>query len=65
MSIFDIMPMTGKLKSIITDPNLSMTDLENSGNVKCKSNLRREGLAKVAAGLTTLEEVKRVTSDLG
>ncbi len=65
MSIFDIMVMTSKLKSIITDPNLSMTDLENSGNVKCKSNLRREGLAKVAAGLTTLEEVKRVTSDLG
>ncbi|HSV26766.1 MAG TPA: GspE/PulE family protein, partial [Sedimentisphaerales bacterium] len=65
MSIFDIMPMTNKLKSIITDPNLSMTDLENTGNVKCKSNLRREGLIKVAAGLTTLEEVKRVTSDLG
>ncbi len=65
IGIFDIMPMTAKLKSIITDPNLSMTDLENNGNAKSKSTLRREGLAKVAAGITTLEEVKRVTSDLG
>jgi general secretion pathway protein E len=64
MSIFDVMPMTTKLKAIITDPNLAMSDLESNGNAKCKSNLRREGLVKVAAGLTTLEEVKRVTSDL-
>jgi general secretion pathway protein E len=65
MGIYDVMTMNPKLKLAITDPNLSITDLENSGNAKCRSNLRREGLAKVAAGLTTLEEVKRVTSDLG
>jgi type II secretory ATPase GspE/PulE/Tfp pilus assembly ATPase PilB-like protein len=65
MSIFDVMPMNAKLKTAITDPALSISDLENSGNAKSKSTLRREGLAKVAAGLTTLEEVKRVTSDLG
>jgi type II secretory ATPase GspE/PulE/Tfp pilus assembly ATPase PilB-like protein len=65
MSIFDIMPMTTKLKAVLTDPNLSMSDLESNGNAQCRSNLRREGLIKVAAGLTTLEEVKRVTSDLG
>jgi len=64
MSIFDIMPMNSKLKTTIADPNLAITALESNGNAKCRSNLRREGLIKVASGLTTLEEVKRVTSDL-
>lgn len=65
MAVYDLMPMSSKLKTAITDPNLAISDLESNGNAKCRSNLRREGLAKVAAGLTTLEEVKRVTSDLG
>jgi type II secretory ATPase GspE/PulE/Tfp pilus assembly ATPase PilB-like protein len=65
MSLYDVMVMSNKLKTAITDPNMAVSDLEANGNAKCRSNLRREGLAKVAAGLTTLEEVKRVTSDLG
>jgi type II secretory ATPase GspE/PulE/Tfp pilus assembly ATPase PilB-like protein len=39
--------------------------MKKQGDEKSRSTLRREGLRKVLAGVTTLEEVQRVTSNLG
>lgn len=63
--IFDIMIMDDNLKKAIVDDKLSAVDLRKLGEQRGKSQLQKEGLRRVAAGGTTLAEVKRVTSDLG
>jgi type II secretory ATPase GspE/PulE/Tfp pilus assembly ATPase PilB-like protein len=64
-AILDIMFLGEETKAVLADKELSLGDLKKKGDSSSVSNLRREGLKKVAAGLTTLEEVKRVTSNLG
>ena len=48
------------MKADIADNKISITELRTEGKKKDKSHMRKEGLKKVAAGITSLEELKRV-----
>lgn len=64
-AIMDVMYLDDAVKARLADNKLSMGDLKNEGDNKGRSTLRKEGLKKVLEGLTTFQEVKRVTSNLG
>ena len=65
LAIVDVMILDADLKARLTNPNVSIGDLKKDGDKKGKSSLREDGIRKVMAGLTTLEEIKRVTTNLG
>ena len=65
LAITDVLVINEKIKSLLTESNISIGELKKQGDKKGKSTLRDDGLAKVYAGLTTLDEVRRVTSNLG
>ena len=46
-------------KLVATNP--SLTDLQQAANNSGLRSLRKDGLGKVAAGMTTVEEIMRVT----
>ena len=60
--IFETMPMTPKLSDLVM-ANASTQELEKQARSDGIKSMRQSGLLKVAAGLTTLEEVERVTTD--
>ncbi len=59
-AVCDILAVTEQLKAEIANGNVSITELKTDGKIKIKSKLRKEGLKKVAVGITSLEELKRV-----
>ena len=59
-AVCDILVITEQLKADMTDSNVPITELKTDGKIKIKSKLRKEGLKKVAVGITSLEELKRV-----
>ena len=59
-AVCDILVITDQLKAEITDSKVSIAELKTEGKIKIKSKLRKEGLKKVAVGITSLEELKRV-----
>ena len=59
-AVCDLMVITDHLKADIANSKISIAELRTEGNKKDKSHMRREGLKKVAAGITSLEELKRV-----
>jgi len=59
--ILDMLPVTDDLKADIADNKAIINELKNKGNRKSRTNLRKEGLKKVSSGITSLEELKRVT----
>lgn len=65
IAIMDVMTLDKTVKSHLVEGNLSLGELKRTGDEKGKATLLDEGLRKVAAGLTTLDEIKRVTSNLG
>ena len=54
------MIITDELRTDIAENKLFVAELRSRGNNQGKVNLRKEGLKKVAAGITSLDEVKRV-----
>jgi len=54
------MVITDHLKADIANSKISIAELRTEGHKKGKSHMRKEGLKKVAAGITSLEELKRV-----
>jgi len=64
-AIVDILHLDDEIKTMLANDRLVPGELKMKGDRKSRSNLRREGLKKASAGLTTLDEVKRVTSNLG
>jgi len=60
--IFDVLRLTDEVKTNLINNEWTMGDLKKLGDEKGRSNLRKAGMKKVAAGLTTLQEVDRVTS---
>jgi type II secretory ATPase GspE/PulE/Tfp pilus assembly ATPase PilB-like protein len=60
IAVLDIMSITDEMKADIADNKAIIDDLKNKGNKKSRTNLRKEGLKKVSAGITSLEELKRV-----
>ena len=59
-AICDPMVITGQIRSDIAENQLYTSELRSKGSKQGKVNLRKEGLKKVAAGITSLEELKRV-----
>ncbi|MBE0536048.1 MAG: type II/IV secretion system protein [Phycisphaerae bacterium] len=64
-ALVDIMTVNDQVKANLLDGQLGFGDLKLQGDEKGRSTLRKEGLRRVLEGVTTLEEVKRVTSNLG
>lgn len=54
------MVVSEQLKADIADNKALIAELRTEGKKKDKFNLRKEGLRKVASGITSLEELKRV-----
>lgn len=59
--IFEVMPMTDTLSDIVMAGG-STVDIERQARIEGISSMRQSGLAKVREGVTTLEEVERVTT---
>ena len=58
--IFDLLPITDKLRTSIASNQMMIDQLRKKGDNKGRSNLKRHGLVKVSLGITTLEELNRV-----
>jgi len=60
--VFEAMPMTDEIGQIVMEKG-STLDLEQQARKEGIMNMRQSGLLKVAVGLTTMEEIERVTTD--
>ncbi|MEO8133174.1 MAG: type II secretion system ATPase GspE [Betaproteobacteria bacterium] len=60
--ILEIMPMTDKIRSLVMR-HATATELRTAAIEQGMQTMYEHGLRKVAAGITTLEEVLRVTRD--
>ena len=65
IGIFDIMTLDDDIKAQLADDKLSLSTLKEKGDKYVKSGLKKQGLKLVLTGVTTIKEVKRVTSKLG
>ncbi|MBN1456512.1 MAG: type II/IV secretion system protein [Sedimentisphaerales bacterium] len=63
-AIMDVMVLDEEIKAILADGRLSAGDLKQKGDTRGRTALKREGMKKVLMGITTIEEVKRVTTRL-
>jgi type IV pilus assembly protein PilB len=59
-AVCDLLLVTDQLKADIANNKTLITELKTEGTRKDKTNMRKEGLKKVTAGMTTLEELKRM-----
>ncbi len=64
-AIMDVTYMDDKLRHTLVSNTLTPADMKQKGDRDFFATLRRDGIAKVLAGITTLNEIKRVTSHLG
>ncbi|ORU89941.1 MAG: type IV-A pilus assembly ATPase PilB [Cycloclasticus sp. symbiont of Poecilosclerida sp. M] len=60
--IFQVMPITDEMESLIV-ANASTQDLEKQSASEGVFTLRQSGLKKVFEGITSLEEINRITKD--
>ncbi|MDO8302073.1 MAG: hypothetical protein Q7T18_02420, partial [Sedimentisphaerales bacterium] len=65
IGIFDVLEMDDALRASIANGTLSVTELKKDIEKRGLATLKKEGIKKVLAGITTLDEIKRVTSDMG
>ncbi|MDD5134597.1 MAG: GspE/PulE family protein [Phycisphaerae bacterium] len=65
IGIFDIMVVDEVVKAQILSPSFSVSSFKNSGDEQYKTNLRKQAMKLALSGTTSLEEVKRVTANLG
>ncbi len=65
IGLFDVTRLDENIKNKLVDNTLSMSDMKMQGDKAGRSKLKREGMRRVLRGETTLEEVKRVISNLG
>ena len=65
IGIFDMMVVDEAVKAQILSDNFSVSNFKNIGDENYKTNLRKQALKLAFAGVTSLAEVKRVTSNLG
>ncbi len=63
--IHDVMFLDDAIKTQLMNNTLSIGDMKQKGDESARSTLKKEGIKKVLAGITTFDEVKRVTSNLG
>ena len=60
IAICDILLVDGELKTAIGKNEMFISRLKEEGEQKGKSNLHKQGLKKVVAGISSLEELQRV-----
>jgi type II secretory ATPase GspE/PulE/Tfp pilus assembly ATPase PilB-like protein len=65
IAIFDIMVLDDDVKAQILSPNFSVSKFKNIGDEQYRTNLKKQAMKLALAGITSLEEVKRTTSNLG
>ena len=65
IGIFDIMVLDDEIKAQLADDRLSLSVLKGKGDKYIKSGLKKQGLKLVLTGITTMQEIRRVTSNLG
>jgi type II secretory ATPase GspE/PulE/Tfp pilus assembly ATPase PilB-like protein len=61
VGIYDILALDDALKNSISNNKLPIDELRKDGDQRGKSNLQKQGLLKVVTGVTSLEELERVT----
>lgn len=64
-AIFDIMVLDDDIKAQILSPDFSVSKFKNLGDEQYRTNLKKQAMKLALEGITSLEEVKRVTSNLG
>jgi type IV pilus assembly protein PilB len=64
-AIFDIMVHGDDVKAQILSSNFSVSKFDNVGDEQYRANLKKQAMKLALSGITSLEEVKRVTSDFG
>jgi type IV pilus assembly protein PilB len=62
VGLFEVMPVTEEIERLIME-NANAVQLRNQANREGVEDLRASGLRKVRAGITSLEELNRVTKD--
>ena len=60
--IFEVMPMSDEISELVMS-GCSTLEIERQARREGVKDMRQSGLEKVAKGITTLEEVERVTAD--
>ena len=60
-AIFDMLVVDNELRANIVSSDSWITGLRKAGDDQGKSHLRKQGLKKVLSGVTSFEELKRVT----
>jgi general secretion pathway protein E len=63
--IHDIMFLNDDVKTKLLNSSISVSDMKQQGDAIAKHTLKKEGMRKVMQGITTIDEVHRVTSNLG
>ncbi|NTW27202.1 MAG: type II/IV secretion system protein [Candidatus Moranbacteria bacterium] len=61
IAIFEALEIDGDMKEIISQHNGSESEVQNHAEKNGMISIKQDGLLKVLLGLTTLEEVERVT----
>jgi general secretion pathway protein E len=64
-AILDVMFMDDDLRTLLCNNQLSPGDLKKQGDNSFGLSLRTEGMKRVLGGITTLEEIKRLTMQAG
>jgi type II secretory ATPase GspE/PulE/Tfp pilus assembly ATPase PilB-like protein len=65
IGIFDMMIIDDAVRAQILSESFSVSNFKNIGDENYKTNLRKQALKLAISGVTSLAEVKRVTSNLG
>ncbi|MGD9109524.1 MAG: GspE/PulE family protein [Phycisphaerales bacterium] len=61
IGIFDVMVVDDEIKNNILSNQLAIAQLRKEGDKRGKSNLQKEGIRTVVTGVTSVEELRRVT----
>lgn len=61
VAIFEALEMTPDLKDVISQKNGAESDIQRCANEQGMITIKQDGVLKILLGLTTLEEVERVT----
>jgi general secretion pathway protein E len=64
-AILDVMYMNDHLRTMLCNDRLTPGDVKKQGDKQFAGSLRSEGMKKVLDGVTTLSEVKRLTTNMG
>ncbi|MBN1787308.1 MAG: type II/IV secretion system protein [Sedimentisphaerales bacterium] len=65
IAIFDMMILNDSDKAKILSSDFSVSNFKNAGDEQYRANLKKQAMKLALTGVTSIEEVKRVTSNLG